>query len=152
MRNQRSGFTLIELLIAVAIIAIMAAIAVGPMSEQLKMARESSVIQEFQTIHTAEAQYFGQFGKFARSLASLGPPVGAASGPEAARLIPENLASGKKSGYIFEVRPSDEGYAITAVPKKFGSTGRRSFYSDQTLVIRESWTTEPASVSSPSIQ
>ena len=73
-------------------------------------------------------------------------------GPEAAGLIPESLASGKKSGYLVQVGVTSGGYAATAVPEKFGSSGRRSFYSDQTLVIRTSWTMEAANANCPSIE
>ena len=43
-------------------------------------------------------------------------------------------------------------YAITAIPEKFSSSGRRSFYSDQTLGIRNSWTAEPANANSPELK
>jgi type IV pilus assembly protein PilA len=152
MRNRRTGFTLLELLIVVAIIAILGAIAVGPMSQQLMLAHETATVQEIKTIHSAEAQYFAQFGRYAANLAALGPHGTRPMGPEAAGLIPQNLADGKKSGYLFELGPTAEGYAITAVPQKFGNSGRRSFYSDQTLVIRNSWTAEAANVNSAPIE
>jgi hypothetical protein len=38
------------------------------------------------------------------------------------------------------------------VPKVYNSTGRRTFYSDQTLVIRENWGPEPATAQSPEIK
>ena len=73
MQNRRRGFTLIELIIVCAIIAILGAIAYGEMSQQLMMAHETAAIQEIKTLHTAEAQYFAQFGRYATSLTSLGP-------------------------------------------------------------------------------
>ena len=152
MRNHRSGFTLIELIICCAVIAILGAIAYGYMSQQLMLAHETAALAEIKTNHTAEAQYFAQFGKYAATLASLGPSGGRTMGPEAAGLIPENLASGKKSGYLVEVSVTSDGYAVTAVPQKFSSSGRRSFYSDQTLVIRTSWTMEPANANSAAIE
>ncbi len=36
------------------------------------------------------------------------------------------------------------GYTVNAAPITFGSTGRRTFFSDQNLVKRENWTAEPA--------
>ncbi len=150
MRNRR-GFTLIELIIVCAIIAILGGIAVAEMNQQLMMAHETAATQEIKTIHTAEAQYYAQFGKYASDLVALGPRGARPIGAEAAGLIPENLASGKKSGFVFEVGPTAEGYAVIAVPEKFGKSGRRSFYSDQTLVIRTSWTAEAANANSPPI-
>ncbi|MCC6393158.1 MAG: pilin, type IV, partial [Bryobacterales bacterium] len=44
------------------------------------------------------------------------------------------------------------GYTISAVPVAFGNTGRRTFFSDQTLVIRENWGQEPANAQSKEIK
>ena len=151
MPRQRKGFTLIELIIVLAIILILGAIAIGPMNEQIRMAHETAVVQEIKTINTAQAQYLAQFGRYAAKLAALGPST-SAFGPEAARLIPENLAGGQKNGYLFELAATPEGYAIAAVPRKFGNSGRRTFYSDQTLVIRNNWSAEPANANSPPIE
>jgi hypothetical protein len=93
-----------------------------------------------------------QFQKFAENLAQLGPPASGAAGPAAADLIPGDLALGEKTGYIFTVAGTKEGYTVTAVPKVFNSTGRRTFFSDQTLVIRENWGAEPATAQSPEIK
>jgi type IV pilus assembly protein PilA len=152
MRNRRSGFTLIELLIVIAIILILGAIAVGEMNQQLMMAHETAAVQQIKTIHAAEAQYYAQFGTYGPNLAALGPPAAGKMGPEAAGLIPQNLASGKKSGYTFEVGATPDGYAVFVVPQKFGSSGRRSLYSDQTLVIRNSWTGDVANAASTAIE
>ena len=75
------------------------------------------------------------FGKYAQTLTELGPPASGAAGPAAADLIPKSLAEGKNSGYIFAVQGTPTGYAVTAVPEVFGSSGNRTFYSDQTMVI-----------------
>jgi type IV pilus assembly protein PilA len=122
------------------------------MNKQLMMAHETAAIEQVKTIHAAEAQYYAQFGKYAASMAALGPASTGKMGPEAAALIPQNLADGKKSGYLFEIGASPEGYGVTAIPQAFGNSGRRSFYSDQTLVIRTSWTAEAANVNSAAIE
>ena len=44
-------------------------------------------------------------------------------------------SSGKLTGYRFEVQVKPGGFQITAVPEKFGVTGTRSFYVDETNVV-----------------
>ncbi len=151
-RNARRGFTLIELLIVIAIILIIAAIALPRLDKARMHTQEMAAIQQIRTIHTAETQYYSQFGHFAESLTALGPAAGGDSGPSAADLIPGDLANGEKSGYRFQVQPTPTGYAVTAVPVTYNNTGRRSFYSDQSLVVRENWGQEPADESSPEIK
>jgi type IV pilus assembly protein PilA len=150
--RKRRGFTLIELLIVISIILIILAIAVPKMNKQMQGAREMAVIREIGSIHQAETQYYSQFGKFAGTLAQLGPPVSGADGPEAANIIPKVLADGKKNGYTYTLVATPSGYTIQAVPDSFGNTGSRTFYSDQTLVIRNNWGQEPATAASPEIK
>jgi type IV pilus assembly protein PilA len=150
--RRRRGFTLIELLIVISIILVILAIAVPKMNTQMQGAREMAVIREIGSIHQAETQYQSQFGKFATSLSQLGPPISGADGPEAANIIPKVLSDGKKNGYTYSLSATPSGYAVTAVPDSFGNSGRRTFYSDQTLVIRNNWGPEPATATSPEIK
>lgn len=145
-RNRQAGFSLIELLIVIAIILIILSIALPQMSKSRMHAQEMAAIEEMGTINKAEIQYYSQFNQYATTLAQLGPPAtaGAAEGPAASGLIPGSLASGAAGGYNFTVTQTPQGYAISAVPKSFGSTGRRTFYSDQTGIVRQNWTSEPA--------
>ncbi|HFB98641.1 MAG TPA: prepilin-type N-terminal cleavage/methylation domain-containing protein, partial [Bryobacterales bacterium] len=142
--DRRKGFSLIELLIVISIILIIAAIAVPKLDKARMHTQEMAAIQQIKTIHQAQSMYYSQFGRFAKSLAELGPPASGAPGPDGADLIPGDLASGEKTGYKFILQGVDGGYTIQAIPVVFGSTGRRTFYSDQTLVIRENWGQEPA--------
>jgi type IV pilus assembly protein PilA len=150
--TRRRGFTLIELLIVISIILVILAIAVPKMNKQMQGAREMAVIREVGSVHQAEAQYYSQFGKFATSLSQLGPPVSGADGPEAANILPKILADGKKNGFTYTLTVTPGGYSITAVPDSFGNSGGRTFYSDQTLVIRNNWSQEPATPASPEIK
>jgi hypothetical protein len=121
------------------------------MNKQMQSAHEMAVIREIGSIHVAETQYMSQFGKYATALSQLGPPVSGADGPEAANLLPKVLVDGKKNGFVYTLIATQSGYAITAVPETFGSSGSRTFYSDQTLVIRNNLGQEPATAASPEI-
>lgn len=153
-RALQRGFSLIELLIVIAIILIILSIALPQMSKSRMNAQEMAAIREVQTINQAQVQYQSQFGQFATALAQLGPPAsaGAAEGPQAAGLIPASLAGGSASGYNFTLTQSPQGYAISAVPKQFNSTGRRTFYSDQSGITRENWGQDPATANSPELK
>ncbi|MBM3754592.1 MAG: hypothetical protein FJW38_11505 [Acidobacteria bacterium] len=100
---------------------------------------------ESRTIHTAQIQHLSKSGKMAMALSGLGPP------PAGAELIPGDLAAGKKSGYLFQLQGTPRGYSITAAPESKGGTGRRSFFSDQSMIVRENWGPEPATVASKEV-
>ncbi len=152
--NQRSrrGFSLIELLIVIAIILIIVTVAVPKLNNARKFAQETAAIKAVQTIHSGEAQYFSQYGKYAGSLAELGPPTSGQAGPQAADIIHEDLALGVKQGYKFTLAATPLGYTVNAVPVAFGSTGSRTFYSDQSMSIRQNAGQEPAGPSSPELK
>jgi len=154
MNQNRTGegFSLIGLLIVVATILILAVIAIPKLHQNSTPNPETVAIRQVGILNTAETQYYSQFGKFAVNLAELGPPSSGQAGPSGSDLIPRELASGKKSGFIFTVQGTPFGYAVTAVPEVFGSSGRRCFYSDQTNVIRENWGAEPATAASKQIR
>lgn len=146
--RRRAGFSLMELLIVVAILMIIAAIAAPKVGAALMNAREMAAVRHISTLHSAQLQYMSQFGKYATSLQELGPPASGAAGPNASDLIPSELAQGVKGGYQFILSVTPTGYTINANPTAFGNSGRRTFFSDQTQVIRENWGQEPANASS----
>ena len=148
----RSGFSLIELLVVIAIILVILTVAIPLVKEARLNAVETIVVREVQTIGQAQMQYQSQFGKYAATLAELGPPVNGAGGPQAANLIPASLASGEKDGYLFAVAVTSLGYSANANPKVFGGTGRRTFYIDQDGIVHQNWGAEPATSSSEEIK
>ncbi len=150
-RNRR-GFTLIEMLIVVAIVLIIAAVAIPRLDKARMQTQETAAVRQIQTLHTAQAQYYSQFGRYATKLEELGPPTSGQEGPSGAGLIPGDFAKGTKSGYLFIVQGGPGGYTINANPQTFNSTGRRTFFSDQTMVIRENWGAEPATANSGEIK
>lgn len=151
--NRRNrGFSLIEIMIVVAIILVIASIAIPKINASRMQAHEMAAIRTISTIHTAQTQYMSQFGKYAANLQELGPPASGNAGPSAADLIPGDLAAGNKSGFKFTVTGGPAGYNVNADPVAFNNTGRRTFFSDQTLVIRQNWSQEPANAQSKEIQ
>src|SRR5271166_2825047 len=143
-RTSSGGFSLIELLIVIAIILILVGIAVPRFSAARMNANETAVINEIKSIHTAQTQYLSQFGRFATTLAELGPPASGGPGPQAADLLPNSLVSGDKDGYSFVMTATPAGYNVNANPKTYNTTGRRTFFSDQTMSIHQNWSSEPA--------
>ena len=153
MQNRRRrGFSLIELLIVIAIILIIVAIAAPRLDKARMHAQEMAAVRQIQTIHTAQTQYYSQYGRYAVNLNELGPPTSGQPGPAAADLIPGDLAKGDKSGYKFTMQGGPQGYALNVNPQVYNSTGRRSFYSDQTMIIRENWGPDPATPQSPELK
>ena len=152
LQRRRRGFSLIELLIVIAIILIIITIALPKFSSAQRYAKETSAIGAIRTIHTMQVQYYSQYGKYATSLTELGPPTSGAPTPAAADLIDSTLASGEKGGYKFTVGPNAGGYAINANPVAFGVSGSRTFYSDQSMVLRQNFGPEPATPNSPEMK
>ena len=147
-RLRRRGFSLIELLIVIAIILIIITIAVPKYNRTQMYVRETAAINAIKTIHSMEVQYQSQYGRYATSLAELGPPASGAPGPTSADLIGRDLSEGEKQGYKFTLTGTNGGYVINANPVTYGTSGSRTFYSDQTMVVRENYGPEPASANS----
>jgi type IV pilus assembly protein PilA len=150
--RKRRGFSLIELLIVIAIILIIIMIAVPKYQRSLMYTKEMAAIAAVKTIHQAQVQYSSQFSKFATSLAELGPPASGGANASAADMIGNDLSNGLKQGYKFTVTGSPGGYIVTAVPEFYNSSGSRTFYSDQTMVIHEHYGPEPATVQDPELK
>lgn len=140
----------IEIMAALTLILVLASIAIPRVHGDRIRTKELAAIRTIRAIQTAQAQYSSRFGWYATTLRELGPPTSGFAGQLAADLIPEDLAAGRKGGYRFSLHGGPQGYTIAAVPAADQSTGR-TFYSDQTLVIRQNWGPEPANAQSKAI-
>ena len=148
IQRRRRGFSLMELLIVISIILIIIMIAVPKYNRAQMYMRETAAVKAIQTIHQMEVQYQSQYGRYATTLAELGPPASGAPGPNAADLIGSDLAQGVKQGYRFSLTATPGGYQINANPETYGSSGSKTFFSDQSMVIRENDGAEPATAQS----
>jgi type IV pilus assembly protein PilA len=149
-KARQKGFSLIELLIVVAIILIIAAIAIPNFIHARMAANESTAVSSIHAINTSEIAY-----------SSANPTIGYSVllsdlGPSGAGYLDSVLSSGTKSGYAFTYvqnasQTPSVGYTLNADPITRGTTGQRSFYSDQLNVTHYNMTA-PSVSTDPIIQ
>jgi type IV pilus assembly protein PilA len=155
MRNREKGFSLIELLVVVAIIMVIVAMAIPNVLRTRMTANETSAVGSMSTLNSACITYLTIYGGYPATLASLGP--GDTASPTSADLIDSVLAAGSKSGYNFLYSAGQKDatgrvntYTIKADPSSPGTTGQKSFFTDQSGAIRSN-TAGPADVTSTPI-
>lgn len=143
-KPRQSGFSVTELLIVIAVILVVVAIAIPRLLHARMNANAASAAASIQAIHSAEATYamtYPQVG-YAASLFNLGKNGSACETVSStnACLIDDSLATGIKSGYVFDLTGDgatpDATYSVTANPISNGFSGQCSFSSDQTGSIQ----------------
>jgi len=149
-RHTEDGFTLIELLIVMSIMLILMTLAVPQLLKLKKTGNQTSAINSVRAIGSAELQYNSAYpaNGFACSLTALGgDPKSGAPTPQAAQLLPPDLAAGHKAGYTFAITNCQKvtinnqdmitSFEITAVPDAVGKTGDNGYCSDENNAIRQ---------------
>ncbi|MEO8434812.1 MAG: DUF4190 domain-containing protein [Pyrinomonadaceae bacterium] len=118
-------------LVIIVPVGIIAAIAIPNLLASRRAANEGATIQALRTIHSAQATYQSIHESYA-TLDELG----------ADKLIAADLANGKRSGYKYQINLSSDdvskpaGFEVVVVPESYPMSGRRSFYLDESGVIR----------------
>lgn len=104
-------------------------------------ANENAARESLHTFNLALFEYWTTYETYPKALANLG--AGAQRGVASADLIDPVLASGRKSGYVFEYVPgpldfdgTTSTYNLTARPSFVGLTGHLIFSMDQTGAVR----------------
>jgi type IV pilus assembly protein PilA len=157
-------------------IMIVAAIAIPNLLRARIAANEATAVGSLRVIETATIVYSSEYENgFPSSLEVLGGASGGEATCNHANLINGSLVSGRKNGYVFTYTPvfpdnsaapvispkaaakgctsgGASGFTVTANPLQRGSTGERSFFADQTGVIRASDNGESATANSPPIR
>lgn len=147
---RRRGFSLVELIMVTAIILIIATFALPNFLRARYTANETSAVSSLRISYGAETQYASSYNSFSADVNSLGPPpVGTLPSATAADLV-DSVLSGQiggqplkfqKSGYQFIYTPAGsfpgvQQYTFQANPLVRGNTGQRSFFMDQTGIVR----------------
>jgi len=123
------GFSLVELLIVLLIIGIIAQMAIPHLMQSKLAANEASAITTVRSVLNAETLYVttagaGKYGTMANLVSGM--------------LVDSVVGSSTKDGYVFSISlgAANTSFSLAARPMGYTTSGIRSFYADETAVIR----------------
>jgi type IV pilus assembly protein PilA len=116
-------------LVIIVPVGMFAAIAIPNLLAARRAANEGSAIYTMRQLSIAEASYASKYGKY-----------GTADDLSLEGMITPSLAQGIKNGYRFTIvvtkHDDEHGFEIVSVPITYPNSGMRSFYLDESGVIR----------------
>jgi len=137
---KKKGFTLVEIMIVVAIIALLAAIAIPNLLRARLNANEGAAIGNMHTLVTALGSYQANQSPatFPDALENLGNADPEYVDDYLAGVTGDATANrATKQGYWFTyTNPTIYTYTLIAAPTVPGKTGNRSFFADESGVVR----------------
>ena len=149
LEPAEAGFTLVELLIVMSIIIVIMLLAIPQVATIKKKTNQTSAVQSLRTLASAEMGYNSSYSAngFGCPIAVLGgDPQNGPPSAQAAQLIPLDLATGVKSGYVFAVTCGSKSsinnhdvfnsVEITAVPQSINKTGDNGYCTDENGLIK----------------
>ena len=141
MKHEK-GFSLVELLIVLLIIGVIAQLAIPNLLRSKMAGNEGSAINTVRTIISAEMLFVTTLGS---------GRYGTLDVLTSGSLLDSVVGSATKDGYTFSVSlgPADTTYDVNARPTNYQSTGQRSFFGDESGMIRYTTANAPATSSSP---
>ena len=121
------GFILIESLIVIMIISVFVALAVPNLLKSRAASNEVSAVSSVRTIVSSQFSYAMRSGGYSSSLLTF----------RTSQLLDSVLGSGTKNGLTFiSSSGSNTVFTVNARPMANGSSGSRSFFADESGVIR----------------
>lgn len=94
-------------------------------SSMVTAANETAAMARLRSIGVAEASYMAESGREYGTLDQL-----------IQKRYVSDPSGGKLAGYKFDIQVSAGSFQVTAVPEKYGITGNRSFYLDESNIMR----------------
>ena len=144
---NRKGFTLVEIMIVVAIIALLAAIAIPNLLRARHNANEAGAIGAMRTFSTALESF-----RAAQTPPAYPLNVALLSAAVPPYVPPSLTGAAGRQGYTYTyARTSVNTFTLSGSPQVAGTTGTRSFFVDQTGVLRAS-AVGVATAASPELQ
>jgi hypothetical protein len=117
---------------------------------------ESSAVSSMRAYNTAAVTYASTYPDigFPQTAEDMKPPTGDQIDEHHAGLLDNTLTTPpfQKNGYRFAFKGDKENYKVIARPIKLGVSGNRSFYSDESGVIRYTDKDEEPTVDDPPLQ